>query len=131
MRPPSARALGWLLAALACSSDSAGPSDQPVCAGNVTVSVSSGTTPTFSWTPACKLFFVLVEDGGGDQWGAISDGTNVIATPVEYGVVPPGATELQAPAVLNPGTPYTITVYRWVGPGPQDETLIGQKVFTP
>lgn len=122
--------LASLLVGLACS-DSAGPSDQTPCVANVTVSVSSGTNPSISWSPACRLFLVLVEGAQGDEWGAISDGTNAIATPVRYGVVPAGATELTPPTALSVGTQYTVFVYRWVGPGQQDGTLIGQRVFTP
>jgi hypothetical protein len=124
-------ALAFLLPSLACSSDSNGPGGQAACAGNVTVVVSNGTTPSISWTPACRLFFVLVEEAQGDVWGAISDGTNAIETPVQYGVVPTGATELTPPVALNAGTQYTVSVHRWVGPGPQDGVLIGQLMFTP
>jgi hypothetical protein len=124
-------ALGFLLPSLACSSDSNGPSGQATCAGNVTVTVSNSTTPSISWTPACRLFFVLVEEAQGDVWGAISDGTNAIETPVQYGVVPAGATEQTPPAALVAGTPYTVSVFRWEGPGLQDGVLIGQLTFTP
>jgi hypothetical protein len=130
MYPRTLCALVSLLPGLACS-DSIGPSDQPACAGNVTVAVSNGTMPSFSWSPACKLFLVLVEEAQSDQWGTISNGTNAIATPVRYGVVPAGATELTPPTSLTPGTPYVVSVYRWVGPGQQDGTLIGQQAFTP
>ena len=61
-------ALGFLLPSLACSSDSNGPSGQATCAGNVTVTVSNSTAPSISWTPACRLFFVLVEEAQGDVW---------------------------------------------------------------
>lgn len=120
-----------LLAAPACGSDTTSPSEQAACTGNVTVSVSSGTTPSFTWDPACKAYFVLVETAGGDVWGVISeDGTNAIATPVRYGVVPTGATERSPPSPLSAGTAYSVSVFRWTGP-PEDGTLIGTKTFTP
>lgn len=123
--------LAILASGLACGYDSTSPGGQAACTGNVSVAVSSGTTPSISWTPACKAFLVLVEDNGGDVWGVISDGTNAIPTPVQYGVVPPSATELTPPSALSPGTAYSVAVHRWTGPGAQDGALIGTKPFTP
>lgn len=125
-----------LLTASGCGSDSSGPNTaaQPECTGPVTVSVSSGATPTFSWVPACRLFFVNVEPtaSGADQWNAISDSVNAIATPVQYGVVPAAARQL-TPSVtpLVSGTSYTVYVFRWTGPGRQDGVPIGSAPFTP
>jgi hypothetical protein len=122
--------LAVAVGSLACSDD-ADPPDQTACTGDVTVSVSSGATPTISWAPACKAFFVLVEADAGDAWGAISEGTNAIATPVQYGVTPTGATEHTPPAILTPGAPYDVTVFRWTGPGGDDGVPIGITSFTP
>jgi len=130
MNPRTLCALASLLAGIACS-DGASPVEQTACTGDVTLAVTSGTTPSISWSPACKLFLMLVEAESGDVWGVISDGTNAIETPVGYGVVPAGATELAAPVPLIAGAPYTVTVFRWTGPNAQDGTIIGQKVFTP
>jgi hypothetical protein len=131
MYPRAGCVLAILLAGPACGSDTTGPSEQVACTGNVAVSVSSGTTPEISWDPACKAYFVLVEEDGGDAWGVISeDGANAIATPVRYGVVPTGATELNPPSPLSPGTAYAVGVFRWTGP-PEDGTLIGTTTFTP
>ena len=131
MYPRTACVLAILLASLACGSDTTSPSEQAACTGNVTVSVSSGTTPNISWEPACRAYLVLVEEDGGDVWGAVSeDGAHAIATPVRYGVVPTGATELTPPSPLSAGTAYSVSVFRWTGP-PQDGTLIGTKAFTP
>jgi hypothetical protein len=128
----------WVVAvgcamALACSSDDTGPGDAPPdCSGPVTIAVSSGLTPSFSWTPACRLFFVNVELGGSDQWSIISDGTNAIAPPVQYGVVPAGADQ-SSPAVtpLQAGQTYDVNLFYWTGPGAQDGTFIGSQDFVP
>ena len=120
-------------AALACS-DSNAPGALPECTGAVTPKVGSGTTPRISWTPACRLFLVLVEDpsGGGDQWGVLSDSSNAIATPVTYGSMPAGATkELQAAIALTVGQQYHLVLYRFTGPGHEDGTLAGEADFTP
>jgi hypothetical protein len=118
---------------LACLSDSTDPADPlPVCTGPVTIAVSSGTLPSFSWTPACRLFFVNVELGATDQWSIISDSTDAIAPPVRYGVVPAGAEQSSDGVTpLQPGQTYDVNLFYWSGPGAQDGTLIGSEEFTP
>jgi hypothetical protein len=123
-----------LVSTLRCGGDESGPSELSECAGPVTLSVSAGTEPRFTWTPACRLFLVLVEDpsGDGDQWGVLSDSSNNIAPGVSYGVIPSGATkELLAPVHLVAGRSYHATVARFTGPGHEDGTIIGQRDFTP
>ena len=114
-----------------CSDSTTGP--VPECTGSVTVQVSAGTTPRFTWVPACRLFFVLVEpaQAGNDLWSIIADSANIIAPPVTYGTVPSGATQLQAPTPLVTGTAYAAYLYRWTGPGAQDGVLVGSQTFTP
>jgi hypothetical protein len=118
---------------LGCSSDGTDPGDAPAaCTGPVTISVSSGTTPSFSWTPACSLFFVNVELGATDQWSIISDSTNAIAPPVRYGVVPAGAEQSTSEVTpLQAGQTYDVNLFYWTGPDAQDGTLIGTQNFTP
>jgi len=123
-----------LLTILASCSDSTSPNEQPECTGPVQVAVTPrSTTPTFSWTPACRLFFVNIEPtgSGADLWNAISDSANAIASPVQYGVVPPGARQLTTTVALQHGTSYGVFVFRWTGPGNQDGVLVGSQVFTP
>ena len=120
--------------AAACS-DPAGTdnSNAPPCTGSVSITVSSGTTPTFAWTPVCKVFFLNVEaTGGADQWGVITDSTNGLAPPITYGNVPAGAQlNSSGTASLASGTPYTVYLFRWTGPGAQDGVQAGSKAFTP
>ena len=74
----------------------------------------AGLTPVIRWTPACRLFLVLVEDptAGTDQWGVLSDSTNGIAPPVTYGTLPAGATkELTPPVNLQTGHVYRLGVF--------------------
>jgi hypothetical protein len=118
---------------LGCSSDGTNPSETlPVCIGPVTIAVSSGTSPSFSWTPACRLFFVNVELGATDQWSIISDSTDAIAPPVLYGVVPTGAEQSSSDVTpLQAGQTYDVNLFYWAGPGAQDGTFIGSREFTP
>ena len=128
----------WLVAVsfttiLACCSDSTNATDTiPACTGPVTIQVSAGTSPSFSWTPACRLFLVNVELGATDQWSIISDSTNAIAPPVRYGVVPVAAEQGTSETTpLVPGQTYDVNLFYWSGPGAQDGTVIGSKEFTP
>ncbi len=83
-------------------------------ASPVTVTVSPGTSPTFSWTPSEAGSWLSVEalDDGADQWVVTSDSTNVIVPPVHYGDVPEGARELRAPVALTTGTTYLLLLVR-------------------
>jgi hypothetical protein len=133
-----ARLLGLmtLLCATACNSDSdgTGPGQElPECTGDVSIQVSTGTQPTFSWTPACRLFFLNVEpaNSGGDLWPIISPGANRIAPGVKYGVVPAGAEQLQAPVPLQAGQSYKVALARYTGPGEEDGVLAGVQTFMP
>lgn len=105
------------------------------CTGPVEVAVSTLNTPAFSWTPACRSWFVLVEhdSSGADQWSIISDSTNAISPPVIYGVKPfgYGTRELVPPEALVSGNTYRVSVFRWTGPGAQDGELVGLQKFTP
>ena len=123
---------GLCCALVACSSDPTSPGG-PVgeCTGPVTIDVSSGTSPTFDWSPACRLFFLIVELEADDYWLVITDSTNAIAPPVRYGVLPAGARQRDPATPLEVGQTYDVNVARWTGPGPEDGVLIGSEFFTP
>lgn len=116
----------------ACSSDPTSPDGSiSECTGPVTITVSSGTSPTFDWAPRCRLFFVLVELGADDQWGVISEGSNAITPPLRYGVVPAFAVQRDPAIPLQAGQTYDVTLARWTGPGGDDGTVIATQNFTP
>ena len=123
-----------LLIVLACEGSSTDPLQSlPECTGNVGIQVTGGTQPTFSWTPACRLFFLNVEPAasGSDLWPIISRGGNRIAPGVKYGVVPAGAEQLQPPASLVIGQAYKVALGRHTGPGAEDGAIVGVQEFTP
>ena len=130
MRTFRAVVLGSAIAA--CSSDPTSPGG-PLedCTGPVSIEVSPGTSPTFDWSPACRLFFLNVELGADDLWLVISDSTNAIAPPVRYGVLPAGARQRNPATPLESGQTYDVNLARWTGPGAEDGALIGSQVFTP
>ena len=101
------------------------------CTWPAEVSVSSGTGPSFSWTPPCNMWRVIVADSTGEEhWRLNSISGNIINPPVTFGGQVPGAQSYTG-AALTPGRSYTISLYRWTGPGPEDGEVAGQRTFRP
>jgi len=113
----------------ACSSSSpTEPTAIAACTGNVTVSISSGTAPTFTWSPSCNVFAVLVEDDASDQWYLVKQGDG-IAPGVRYGVVPQGAVQESAAIPLRTGVLYDVILFS--GTTMNDMKIIALRTFTP
>jgi hypothetical protein len=121
-----------LLCLSACG-DEIGPDELPECAGPVSIEVTPGTTPTFSWMPGCRLSFLVVEldESGGDLWSILTRGENALAPPVTYGDPPAGAETLTPPVPLISGTAYRVAVARWTGPDGDDGESVGAETFEP
>jgi hypothetical protein len=107
------RSLVWIPMALAVAAcgDSSGPSGGG-CDEPVTMTIGSGTTPTFDWSPACTVAQVTVTEIGAEppddlMWAVLAD-QNVIKPPVQYGSTPSGAVQIHAPAVLTKGKSYLV-----------------------
>ncbi len=122
-----------VVAALTSCSDSTDPESLPVCGVGVTLTVSSGTTPTFDWNPACRVGFLSVEEiGGSDLWSIFGvNMTNAIAPGVTYGLVPEGAVQSVPLGPLSPGTTYQVGIIV-VEPEGQDENfeIVATTTFT-
>lgn len=82
-----------------------------LCGVQVAVSVTGGTTPTFSWTPGCgaTYFEVVTADGREVTWIVQGD-TGKIASGVLYGVAPAAYASRYGPVPLRVGTPYRARV---------------------
>ena len=108
------------------------PVDSTVCLGPVDLSVSSGTTPTFSWSPDCKIGRLIVMDGLLETWGTETLGENIYEAPIVYDVPPPGAVEPEPAVPLVEGRTYTVSVYRWFSVSPVESLVfLGEQDFTP
>lgn len=111
--------------------DGPGPVDSTICAGPVNITVSSGTTPTFSWSPDCKLGRLIVMDGLLETWGTETLGENIYESPIVYDVPPPGTVEPEPAVPLVAGRTYTVSVYNWFSVAPESLVFLGEKNFTP
>ena len=86
-------------------------------ASSFTVTVSSGTTPQYSWT-AGGAFIVFVErisNLGSPGWGIMCQGTSTtcITSPVTHGTIPVGTSiTTNTEMTLTAGVHYRVTVYR-------------------
>ena len=54
----------------------------------VKITVSEGTTPTFSWAPDSTIGKLIVEQNGKELWGTETEGENIYHAPIRYGVHP-------------------------------------------
>lgn len=98
------------------------------CPATVSVSISGGTTPTFSWSPDCPVNLVLVEEGASDMWLIWGDG-NVFEPGVRYGDNHPCAVDFRYEGPLVAGVEYDVILYRYDGLG--NYTTIAIKNFRP
>jgi hypothetical protein len=117
--------IGLLVTCAGCK-DSEGPTDNVVpCTETVAITVSPGTTPTFSWTPLCLIDELLIEptaSGIGDRWSFEGSAK----PPIQYGELPPGAQLGRSPEPLVQGNQYRI-VLRHSGASP----FVAVQTFTP
>jgi hypothetical protein len=127
------------MAVLAACSDS--PQEVPLedCRDNqVSVTVSGGVTPTFSWTPRCGMasLDVFPSSGGASLWVLFTGeqaATNPFRSGIVYGQTPQGALEVTGPVPLSAGTEYTVLVYRCAGDASGCDALLqaGAATFRP
>jgi hypothetical protein len=128
-RAASAIAASMAIVALtSCGDDPVSTSGPAACTGNVTVTVTGGTTPTFSWTPACSVVALIVEESANDQWNVIANGDPGFGPSVVYGTKPGGSTQVGAVTPLRAGVSYSVTLFR----GPLATPVVSAlQLFTP
>jgi hypothetical protein len=101
-----------LLTAAACcvTALSCGDSTEP-CGAPLSLSVSAGVAPTFSWSPDCAVAALVVsEDGNSSVKWHVEASANEIESGVQFGQTPPGANALVAPVPLTSGTTYVVSL---------------------
>ena len=97
---------------MACASDSyVAPST--VCQGSINVSVESGPTPKFHWTPACGLhrISVIAPPSNGPvsptMWDLRAD-ARFLGPGLRYGDKPEGTVTLANASPVTHGTTYAV-----------------------
>lgn len=106
---------------------------QAPCSSNIAITVSSGTTPLFTWTPPCSVNRLRVDEvnpvvgASGTDW-EVSSPSGQFGSPVRYGTPPDGAAVGVAPASLKTGASYRVTVFR---AGAEIVLFSGSTTFTP
>jgi hypothetical protein len=103
----------------------------------VTVQVSAGTTPRFTWDPSCGMASVqvLATATSRDGWVLYSGShapENPLPSGLRYGVVPPKGLETTDPIALRSGVEYEVAVYRWIGDARMGSLFLrGHSIFRP
>ena len=113
-------ALAALTALVACSDPV--PLGLAPCTGPVSIQVSGGLQPAFSWTPECTVaslwvWVVLPPSAGGDQPTWIASTTiqyQGLQSPVRYGAAAPGVRTYGEPALVA-GRDYYVTLHADTG----------------
>jgi hypothetical protein len=128
-----------MVALLPSCGGGAGPAEVVSCAEDqeVSVSVSPGLRPTFTWEPACGMASLQVWNNATNANGwVVYSGSNSAANPlrpgVSYGQAPIGSIAPGPASPLQAGEAYTVEMYRWIGdPGIGSLFPRGSAVFTP
>ena len=103
------------------SSTAADDARLPLCDGSLTVTVTqTATTPVISWSPACLVNRLIVQDAGGPPTAATTPGTvwelapptAPFGPPVQFGTPPRGVATEGAVGPLHAGEDYTVSVSR-------------------
>jgi len=134
MRFPGVSTAALLLFLLGACGDDQGPPSLPECTGPVSLAISAGTAPTFTWTPDCRASILVVDDpsNGGTQWVLRSQGElNRLRSPIAYGATPSGSVTEFQPTTLVVAKQYRGRVSRATGDLNQPYELIGETLFTP
>jgi len=109
-----------LVLSLACSEASAPPVEACADDQGVTIHISAGTRPAFTWIPACGMTSIMVFPAARTPatWvvhGGASAASNPLRSGIRYGEAPPGTFEATPEAALQGGTDYQVLVHRWLG----------------
>ncbi len=87
------------------------------CTAPLVATASAGREPVFTWTPACGIAEIAVNDdvAPGDTgqtrwWAQTRDGRNTISSGVRFGSMPSGTRLVVAPTALLAGHSYLVTL---------------------
>lgn len=101
------------------------------CTQAVQLAAPSGATPSFTWTPRCAAWAIIVVPQDPlpadptSTWG-IQAGATLIAPGVRYGSHPAGSTLIAQTVALETGRTYIVQVYQ-----EGSITPLGTRTWTP
>lgn len=106
----------WVVtvAVLTVGCETTGSEPEECAEADVSLTVSTGLQPTFTWTPECRMTWLQVSNAvsADVMWSLSADG-NRIPSGVRYGTVPPGSEEWEPAAPLNLADRYTLAIWRY------------------
>jgi len=116
-------------------SEPATPVALSVCPDSVMVTITAGTTPQISWTPACRLSEIQVADSVNASFVWLvgrhaSPADNLIVPPVTYGVPPTGVGVGYGPTPLVAGHTYILGLWKFDSTSTYWHQVAG-RFFTP
>ena len=89
-----------------------------ICTSPITVSVTRGSSPTFSWPAECAINALFVAPGGfingippQPVWNVIGSVGAPFGSVVRYGVTPANAVVLISPVQLEAGKEYDVSIF--------------------
>ena len=107
-------ALSVTVAGMVAGACGRAPTDPHQCSQSTSVSVSSGTEPTFSWSSGCVVTDVIVDQVTPSYqtvWVVDMSNGGAIGSPVQYGRLPNANwREITAPVALVPGRRYRVSM---------------------
>jgi hypothetical protein len=128
------RTLVFGLLVIACGDPTRPPDITPCFIDPVEVSVGAGTVPEISWTPACGISALAVEEVGAaapesTKW-RVHRSQTLLQPPVRYGSPPNGSTDVvEVPATsLETGRTYRVILFTQAL---FEFSEIGSATFTP
>lgn len=122
-----------VLAAALLSAGCGGSTAEPLvaCDEPVLLTLTTGTTPQFTWQPPCLIAKVVVLDSVQNVMWDVQAPASSIPPGVRYGETPEGAQDITPPVALIAGRSYAVGVYRATGLQPSQVELLSALAFRP
>jgi hypothetical protein len=118
-------------ALIGCADEPTEPAVPGLCEDDVAITVGTGVTPRFEWSPACRVTVLEVQntETNTSAWTVLGFSPGGIVPPVTYGTAPPRAINLPDEETLETGTSYILVLS--VIDILAGEYEVGRREFTP
>jgi len=128
---------GTVCAILACS-ESTGTEEAPICGASTTLTATPGSSPTITWSPACRATRLLVTNADpnaipcniGFWFVGYPPDVAQLTSPLLYPEAPPSATiDLGCQSPLVVGDSITVTLYVPAPQLPDSVAVVAAQTF--